>query len=279
MRMIRCSFLPLFLFLFLSAGAQTLTGVWEGSNGYSASFTQPDRVVLELYEFHDSITGVSHLYYSRGRYEHHKLSGWINRRASKVYISEDSIISYKLGLFSTVYEGVYSLKLFKKEDAMILQGDWTSKKKTLFMDPAVSTYFRKELLRETRAPVPVDTIASIPKRVDDIQLVIELDKKEKDSIRVDLYDNGEIDKDSVSVYMNERIIISKQELSTKPITFYISVSNLNGYDKIRVMADNLGTIPPNTALMVVTTRKKKYNVFVSSNFEKNAVIEFFLKDK
>ncbi len=277
MKKIRPFFLLFSLFVCLPGGAQSLSGVWEGSNGYSSYYIKPERVVLELYEYNDSITGVSHLYYSRGRYEHHKISGWVNKRTSKVYLSEDSIISYKVGFLQTVDEGVYSLKLFKKEDAWILQGDWTSKKKRLFISPAVSTYFRKEI--EQEIPPPVTNDPQISSRADDIQMVIEIDKKEKDSIRVDIYDNGEIDKDSISAYVNNIAVLSKQEISTKPLTFYLSVTNNDPYDKIKIVAENLGSIPPNTALLVITTKKKKYNVFVSSSYEKNAVIEFFLKDK
>lgn len=278
MNKIKRFLLSLFLLLYQTAGSQTLSGVWEGENGYSAYYIKPERVVLELSEYNDSLlTGVTHLYYSRGRYEHHKISGRIDKRSGKVYLSEDSIISYKVGLFTTIDEGVYSLRLFKKEDAWILQGNWTSKKKRLLINPTLTTYFRKEIEQETK-PV-IDTVASKPGRVDDIQLVLEIDKKEKDSIRVDIYDNGEIDGDSISVYVNDTEVISRQRVSTQPLTFYLTVTNHFPYDRIRLVAENLGSIPPNTALMVITTRKKKYNVFVSSSFEKNAVIEFFLKDK
>lgn len=274
----RLFFLPILLLLFIPAGSQSISGIWEGNNEPS-HYIKPERVVLEIWEYNDSlITGVSHLYYSRGRYEHHKLSGRINKRTSRVYLSEDSIISYKVGLLQVVDEGTYTLRLFKKEDEMILQGDWVSRRKRLFIDPTVRTRFHKDIKQEIPT-LSSDNAQNPLKRVDDIQLVLEIDKKEKDSIRVDIYDNGEIDHDSISVYVNNIVVISKQQVSVKPLTFYLSVTNNEPYDKIRMVAENLGSIPPNTALMVITTRKRKYNVFVSSNFEKNAVVEFFLKDK
>jgi hypothetical protein len=42
-------------------------------------------------------------------------------------------------------------------------------------------------------------------------------------IRVDLYDNGQIDGDTVSVYHNNRLLVSHERLSVKPITFRIAV--------------------------------------------------------
>jgi hypothetical protein len=43
-----------------------------------------------------------------------------------------------------------------------------------------------------------------------------------------------------------------------------------------MVANNLGSIPPNTALMVVTTGDKHYELFISSDEKKNAriVIEY-----
>jgi hypothetical protein len=39
-----------------------------------------------------------------------------------------------------------------------------------------------------------------------------------------------------------------------------------------MFADNLGTIPPNTALMIVTDGDKQHEIRLSSSFEKNATI-------
>jgi hypothetical protein len=37
-----------------------------------------------------------------------------------------------------------------------------------------------------------------------------------------------------------------------------------------MVAENLGSIPPNTSLMVITTKYKRYEVFISSTEQKNA---------
>ena len=43
-----------------------------------------------------------------------------------------------------------------------------------------------------------------------------------------------------------------------------------------MVADNLGSIPPNTALMIITTGGKRYQLFISSDKQKNAkvVVEY-----
>jgi hypothetical protein len=45
-----------------------------------------------------------------------------------------------------------------------------------------------------------------------------------------------------------------------------------------MVAENLGSIPPNTSLMIVTAGTKRYEVFISSSEQKNAKVVFDLKE-
>jgi hypothetical protein len=45
-----------------------------------------------------------------------------------------------------------------------------------------------------------------------------------------------------------------------------------------MVAENLGSIPPNTSVMIVTTGSKKHQVYISSTEQKNAKIVFDLKE-
>jgi hypothetical protein len=121
--------------------------------------------------------------------------------------------------------------------------------------------------------------AKIAQRETDVQSLIEIARTEKDSIKVEVYDNGEIDGDSVSVYQEEIQRINKKMITAKPITFYVSLNkNINPIAHLRLVAESLGSIPPCTALMIVTTKSKRYEVRLSSNFNKNATVELFLKE-
>ncbi len=91
-------------------------------------------------------------------------------------------------------------------------------------------------------------------------------------IRIDLYDNGEIDGDTITVYHNNEVVAFKRGLSNKPITINIKASVDDPHHEFVMVADNLGSIPPNTALMVVTTGGKRYEVFISSDEQKNAKV-------
>ena len=99
-----------------------------------------------------------------------------------------------------------------------------------------------------------------------------------DSISVTLYDNGEIDGDSVTLIYNDKIITTHQMLSDKPITFTLKVSPGNSRNELVMYAENLGSIPPNTALMVIYDGKKRYEINISSTKNSNGVVAFKLKE-
>jgi len=89
---------------------------------------------------------------------------------------------------------------------------------------------------------------------------------------IDLYDNGEIDGDTVSIYHNNKLIISRAGLSDKAIHFEINVDASAPHHELIMVANNLGSIPPNTSLMIITVNDKRYEVFISSTEEKNAKV-------
>jgi hypothetical protein len=101
---------------------------------------------------------------------------------------------------------------------------------------------------------------------------------EAGEIRLDLYDNGEIDDDTVSIYHNNVLLVSRARLSQKPITFRVNVNAANPYHELVMVAENLGSIPPNTSVMIITAVNKRYQVYISSTEQKNAKVVLNLKE-
>ncbi len=97
-------------------------------------------------------------------------------------------------------------------------------------------------------------------------------------IMIDLYDNGEIDGDTVSIYHNNELIISRAGLSEKPIHFEVQVTAGQPHHELVMVANNLGSIPPNTSLMIITANGKRYEVHISSSEQKNARVEIDFKE-
>ncbi len=96
---------------------------------------------------------------------------------------------------------------------------------------------------------------------------------ESDSLKVDFYDNGEVDGDSISVFYNKKLIANNQKLSTLSVHFDLVLEPGVSVNELTMFADNLGSIPPNTALMVIDDGKKQHYVRISSSLEKNATIK------
>lgn len=100
---------------------------------------------------------------------------------------------------------------------------------------------------------------------------------EAGEIKIDLYDNGEIDGDTVTIYHNNTMVVSRARLSQKPVTLRIAVDPDQPHHELVMVANNLGSIPPNTSLMIVTAGTKRYEVYISSNEQNNAKVVVDLK--
>jgi hypothetical protein len=243
---------------------QSLSGLWKGSSEHSIWVLNPVEVILEIEISNDSlITGVIHSYYKKERFDHIKISGIINWKDSAVYISDEKEISHNIN--AKIYEtclGKMKLKLTLAGNVYFLNGKWKDNSNKLFRCPTLKISFEKSFGDSINM-----TAAALPEiRKTDIQKVIELDADEIDSIKCAIYDNGEIDNVTARVYFNDSLIVKKQRLSADPIEFYIAFDKTKRMQKIKLFADNLGTIPPNTALLIITTRKNRYVITLFSTY-------------
>lgn len=113
-------------------------------------------------------------------------------------------------------------------------------------------------------------------RQNDVQKEIEVSS---DSLQIDLYDNGEIDGDSVSVFFNDQLLGANLMLSARSIHMNIKLDTTKEYNLLAMFANNLGTIPPNTALMLISDGKNRYEVRLSSNLDKTGAVRIRRKKK
>ncbi len=92
-------------------------------------------------------------------------------------------------------------------------------------------------------------------------------------VTLEFYDNGEIDNDTISVYRDNKLVVDKKRLSTNPIVMSLQFDDINTFFEIITVAENLGDIPPNTALMVISYgNNKRREVFLTSDEKTNAKI-------
>jgi hypothetical protein len=100
-----------------------------------------------------------------------------------------------------------------------------------------------------------------------------------DSLELALYDNGEIDGDTVSVLLNNEVILAKQGLKASAIKKTIYVQPGTNEITLVLYAENLGKYPPNTGLLVVHDGEEVYQIRFSADLTQNAAIIFKRKGK
>ena len=134
----------------------------------------------------------------------------------------------------------------------------------------------KAPLKKQITSVPAINNAGFEKRGSDVLKTIEINGEE---FNVALYDNGAVDGDSVSLFYNGKLILSHKMLSEKAINLTLDATTDYAVNELTMYADNLGSIPPNTALMVVTDGDNRYEVRISSDLKKSGTIRFVHKAK
>ncbi len=118
----------------------------------------------------------------------------------------------------------------------------------------------------------------LTKRENKISATVQVNSKK---IKILFFDNGVIDNDTISVFLNSHMIINKKRVSTQPISFEINFNDSIKKYEIIATADNLGEIPPNTALMIIEADKKRIEIPIVVDFKVNAkiIVEYDIYSK
>ncbi|MCC6288605.1 MAG: hypothetical protein IT249_12050 [Chitinophagaceae bacterium] len=99
-----------------------------------------------------------------------------------------------------------------------------------------------------------------------------------DSIELNFYDNAEIDGDSITLFLNEKLIFQHVYLTDKAFTVKIPVGDLQHSNELVMVAENLGSIPPNTSFMVANVGGNRYEARLVSTEGSSAMIRFVKND-
>ena len=112
------------------------------------------------------------------------------------------------------------------------------------------------------------------RRIDTISHIITPEK----TITISLFDNGQVDGDTITVFHNNEILLSNHYVSAIPYKITLTLSRENPRHELVLVANNLGSIPPNTAVLFVDAGEKRYRLTASSDLKKNALIIFEYKE-
>jgi hypothetical protein len=94
-----------------------------------------------------------------------------------------------------------------------------------------------------------------------------------DSLLLSIYDNGTVDGDTVSVVVNGNVIVAKKGISASPIRTTIYITPEMGDSLQLVMyAENLGTIPPNTGVLVIQDGAVRNEIRFAGDLQKSSAV-------
>jgi hypothetical protein len=262
--------------------AEDLNGIWKGTLTQGPGGCYPQYFLeLQINFSQDRITGKAYDYYDKTHFVKMSFTGRYNAQTHRLVLIENQVLQADIPLDCQACIKTYDLSYSKKGDVEELSGDW----KGIFSEKHTLCPPGKILLTKALAsdfPVDIDQNDTLMT----LQKTLHLQSREKEltktvtvnspQIKIELYDNAEIDHDTVTVLINNKLLLYRQMLTDRPLT--INFNAFPGVEYELVMyADNLGEIPPNTALMMVTAGSRKMEVFMSSSEEKSATVKFIYR--
>jgi hypothetical protein len=259
--------------------AEDLNGVWKGTLSQGPGGCYP-RYFLELQinSTGDRITGRAYDYYDKTHFVKMSFTGRYNLQTHRLVLIENKILESDIPQDCLPCIKTYDLNYSKNGDLEELIGDWKGvySEKNMVCPPG-RIQLKKVKVSEFPADVDQpDTLVSLQKALrlaPREKTVVKTVTVNSPQIKIELYDNGEIDHDTITVLINGKLLLYRQMLTDRPLTINFNAFPSTEYELV-MYADNLGTIPPNTALMMVTAGDKKFEVYLSSSEQKSAAVKF-----
>lgn len=99
-----------------------------------------------------------------------------------------------------------------------------------------------------------------------------------DSIELRFYDNAEIDGDSISLFLNNRLLYQHIRLTGQPYIIKLALADLETQNELVMVAENLGAIPPNTAYLAAFVNGIRHEAYLASTEGSSAMIRLVKLD-
>lgn len=237
-------------------GAQSVNGFWLGTLTMQGGCFKENNIELQITVAGNIVTGNSYHYLNIANYIKKEYRGTYDSTTKKLIIQEGIVTEHKIPNHCIICIKKYELSYSKTGNVETLQGGWTG-----YIAGGDLCQPGTIVLSRIAASAFVET--GIPEI-----------KVDTGQIRLDFYDNGTVDGDSISVLVDNQLIVSHQKLSIKPITAFVTIDLKNTVHEVVMVAENLGSIPPNTALLIITAGDKRYRLFLTSTETKSAKARF-----
>ena len=235
---------------------QEIDGIWKGTLTQGPGGCFPVyNIELQIKIEGTRISGVSYHYSDLSNYVKEDFEGVYDKVNKTVRINEKKVLTFHVPSDCVPCIKRYNLYHRHEKKNETLVGEWGG------------------MIYNQSAACPPGRITLARVVESDFSHIKEI-KVDTGNIRLDFYDNAVIDGDSISVLLNNKPIVSNQLLSSNPIRLEIKIDLDHKEQEIIMVAENMGTIPPNTALLIITAGVKRYQLYLTSTDKKNATVRF-----
>ena len=295
--------MAMFLLPGIGSTAQSVTGKWYGVGNANMDGSNNNYLIeMILVQKGTAVTGEFNYYFKSG-YFPNKIKGKYDSKSRRLHISATPVTYYRSSAVNGVectMEGMFTLLVSKAGNSLkgkfgstefysmtcpeILMNlnpakeedetEETEKEEIIIDKKDLGTVEEKKI--ENAVPViPVSfkeaggTQKQFIQRTNADMGVIEVDSSD---ITIQIIDNGEIDKDSVTIFFNNTILAEKLELTKRGLVYNITLNGHREENEISMFAENLGIIPPNTAVLIVYDGKKRHEISLTSTLQTNGTV-------
>jgi hypothetical protein len=245
-------------FCTLAALAQDVNGFWKGELTFVGGCFAKNNIELQLKVIGDGVYGSSYHYLDVRNYIRKEASGYFDAKTRILVVQEGAVTDEKLVDRCSICVKKFQLTYRKDGTMEYLDGFWIGKLQGTNIDCGTGG-----TITLSRSATPTFLEEKLP--------TIAVDTGE---IRLRFYDNATIDGDIISVYVNKKVILSNHTLAGTPATIMTRISLEDPMIVLEMVAENLGSIPPNTAFLEVMCGNVYHRLFLVSTKEKSAKVRF-----
>lgn len=288
---------PVYLLIFVlctfKLQAQDLNGHWYGVGIVNSQGNNNNSYLSELVltQKGKQINGELNFYFRDSLFSN-KIVGTYDVASRKLLLKQTNIIFHKatstvLGVDCPM-TGEFILRIAKAES--VLTGWFVSTKDFRFTCPPINFKLKKsaDTVGFARTKELLETEDTIAKKIAPIITQEEKDKAavfaarsknyireievNSSNVRIELYDNGAIDYDSVTVFFNNKIVVLKSKLDYTAIRANLVLDDSLEYNELSMFAENEGLVPPNTAMLIIYDGSTRHDVLLTSDLKNNATV-------
>ena len=245
--------LPLILLLTaitFQSVAQDISGYWKGTLSMRGCFPE-NNIELQINGKGEIVAGDSYHYQDIDNYVKKNFKGKFDKATKRLNVQEGIVTTYHIPQRCVICVKNFDLVYSREGKIETLKGYWNGNVlgSTQSCDGGsiILTRIKESAFKEI-PEIKVDT----------------------GTIKLEFYDNAQVDGDSITVLVDKQVVLTHQRLSAKPLTTFVKIDLNNTFHEIEMVAENLGSIPPNTAILIITAGKNRHLLSLSSSETKSA---------